>query len=121
MPRTSRQRPAFLRTWWEKVVLLVVLIAAALIVLQWWTGRQSSGPARPGMAPASVVHEEAAASGKIELTIRYRVDGKTYDVTKPVDAAAFREQGKVAWACYAPGDPADASIRLPEDPLCAQQ
>lgn len=121
MPRTSPERPAFLRTRWEKVIAVVVLVAAALFVLQWWTGRQPSGPARPGMAPATVVHQGSVTGGQTELTIRYRVDGKTYDLTKPVAASAFRLQGGVAWACYALGDPANATIRLPEDPLCGQR
>lgn len=120
MPRTSPERPAFLRSWLDRVLAIVVLAAVAFLLQQWWSGRQPDGPERPGMAPATVVQQTPAQNGDTDLTVRYRVDGKTYDVTKPVDAAAFRTQGKVAWVCYALDDPTDASIRLPEDPLCAQ-
>lgn len=121
MPRTSPERPAFLGTWWEKVLAVVVLVAAVLLALQWWNGRGSSGPARPGMAPAAVLRQGTATGGETDLTVRYTVDGKSHQVTAPVNANAFRAQGRVAWVCYAPSDPTDASIRLPEDPLCGQR
>lgn len=121
MPSTPPDRPQFLGTWWEKVIAVVVLIAGLLLVLQWWQGGQSSGPARPGMAPATVVSETAAKDGRAELTVRYSVDGQSHKTTKSVDAAAFSTQGKVAWVCYKPGDATDASIRLPQDPLCGQK
>ncbi|HWC24267.1 MAG TPA: hypothetical protein VG502_18380 [Flexivirga sp.] len=121
MPSTRPDRPQFLGTWWEKTIAVVVLIAGALLVLQWWQGRQPSGPARPGMAPATVVSEDATKDGRAELTVRYSVDGHSHKLTKSVDAAAFSAQGKVAWVCYAPGDAGDASIRLPQDPLCGQK
>jgi len=120
MPRTSPERPAFLGTWWEKVLALVVLVAAGLLALHWWDGRQSGGPARPGMAPATVLHQGTVKDGETDLTVRYSVDGKSHETTDPVNAKAFRSQGGVAWVCYAPSDPTDASIRLPEDPLCGQ-
>lgn len=121
MPSTRPDRPPFLGTWWEKVIAVVVLIAGVLLVVQWWQSRQAAGPARPGMAPATVVSEAPAQSGRAELTVRYSVDGKSHDLTKPVDAQAFSTQGKVAWVCYKPGDATDASIRLPWDPLCGQK
>lgn len=121
MPSTRPDRPQFLGTWWEKVIAVVVLIAGLLLVLQWWQGRQSSGPARPGMAPATVVTEDAVKDGRAELTVRYTVDGRTRQLTKPVDAGAFSAQGRVAWVCYKPGDATDAAIRLPQDPLCGQK
>jgi hypothetical protein len=121
MPNTRPDRPQFLGTWWEKVIAVVVLIAGILLVLQWWQGRQSSGPARPGMAPATVTHEAPAKGGRADLTVRYSVDGHTHKITEPVDAGAFSAQGKVAWVCYKPGDATDASIRLPYDALCGQR
>jgi len=121
MPRTSPDRPAFLRAWWERLLVLVVLVAAAFLVQQWWGGRQSGGPARPGMAPATVLKHGTVHGGTTDLTVRYSVDGTSHELTEPVNAQAFRAQGKVAWVCYAPGDPGNASIRLPEDPLCGQR
>lgn len=121
MPRTSPDRPAFLRTWWERALALVVLVAAAFLVLQWWSGRGSSGPARPGMAPAVVLKQGTVSGGETDLTVRYAVDGKSHELTEPVNAHAFRAQGGVAWVCYAPSDPSDAVIRLPQDPLCGQR
>lgn len=121
MPSTRPDRPAFLGTWWEKLIAVVVLVAAVLLVSHWWNSRGSSGPARPGMAPATVVSHGAAEDDRMELTVRYRVDGKTHEVTKPVDIESFRAHDKVVWVCYEPGDATDASIRLPQDPLCGQQ
>lgn len=121
MPSTRPDRPRFLSTWWEKAIAVVVLVAAALLVLQWWQGGQPAGPARPMMAPATVVSQGATKDGESDLTVRYRVDGETHQLTEPVDAAAFRAQGKVAWVCYKPGDATDAAIRLPRDPLCGQK
>lgn len=121
MPSTRSERPVFLGTWWEKVIAVVVLVAAVLLALQWWQGRQPSGPTRTGMAPATVVSNPPAKDGQAELTVRYSVDGQTREVTKSVDAAAFSAQGKVVWVCYKPGDAGDASIRLPQGPLCGQK
>lgn len=121
MPSTRPDRPRFLETWWEKVIAAIVLAAAVLLVLQWWQGRQPSGPQRPLMAPATVVSQGSSTRGKTDLTVRYRVDGHSHRLTEPVDAKAFRAQGRVAWVCYKPGDATDAAIRLPWDPLCGQR
>lgn len=121
MPSTRPDRPQFLGTWWEKLIAAVVVIAAVLLALSWWQGRQPSGPARPGMASATVVSEAPVKDGTTELTVRFAVDGKSHEITKPVDAEAFSAQGRVAWVCYEPGDVSDASIRLPYDPLCGQK
>ncbi|WP_446666942.1 hypothetical protein [Flexivirga sp. B27] len=121
MPSTPPDRSTFLASWWEKVIAVIVLIAAGLLLLQWWQGDQQTGPERPRMAPAAVVTEGPVQDGEADLTVRYRIDGKTHKLTEPVDAQAFRAQGKVAWVCYKPGDATDAAIRLPWDPLCGQQ
>lgn len=121
MPSTSPDRPGFLSSWWEKAIALVVLVAAVLLVLQWWQGRGPSGPARPGMAPATVVSQHSAGNGETDVTARYRIDGTAHTITGSVGTTAFRQQGRIVWVCYQPGHPTDASLRLPQDDLCGQR
>lgn len=124
MPRTPRpERPALLSRSRPGDWILAVLVLAGLVFfgVQWWQSHRSSGPARPAMTAATVVQTKPGKSGALELTVRFAVDGKTREITKTVDAAAFRTQGGVAWVCYKPGDAGDAAIRLPEDPLCGQR
>ncbi|MFC6703798.1 hypothetical protein [Flexivirga alba] len=120
MPSTPPDRRPSLGSPRDKLIGILLLIVVVFFAVQWWQGRQSSGPTRPGMAPATVVSEAPAKDGLAELTVRYSVDGQSRTVTKSVDAQAFSTQGKVAWVCYKPGNVTDASIRLPQDPLCGQ-
>lgn len=123
MPRTTPERPRMPARSRAGNKLLAAVLLAGLVYfgVQWWQGRQPSAPARPAMAPATVVRTAPAGNGALDVTIRYSADGRTHEITKPVDAAAFRAQGRVAWVCYAPGDATDASIRLPQDRLCDQK
>lgn len=121
MPRTSPERPGLLSTPGEKLVAFVLIVLVAYLGLHWLQTRGGDGPARPGMAPATVLKTAPAKGGELDLTVRFRAGDKTHEVTKTVDAAAFRTQGKVAWVCFEPGDPSDAAIRLPQGPLCGQK
>ncbi len=119
MPSTPPDRRPLLGSR-EKLIGILLLIVVLFFAVQWWQGRRPTGPERPGMAPATVVSETPATDGRADLTVRYSVDGQPHTITKPVDAAAFSAQGKVAWVCFRPGDVTDAAIRLPQDPLCGQ-
>lgn len=124
MPRTSPDRPRLLSKSrpGDRIIAVLLLAGVAYFGVQWWQSRSSdSGPARPAMTSATVLNMTPAKAGELDLTVRYTVDGKQHKVTKPVDAAAFQTQGKVAWICYKPSDPSDAAIRLPEDELCGQR
>lgn len=123
MPRTSPERPRLLSSSrpGDRIIAVLVLAGVAYFGVHWWQSRGPSGPDRPGMAPATVLKTDPAKAGELDLTVRYTVDGKPHQVTKTVDAAAFRAQGEVAWVCYKPGDAGDAAIRLPQDPLCGQR
>lgn len=121
MPSTPPDGRRFLGSRRGKLITLLVLVAVLFLAAQWWQGRRPTVPTRPGMAPASVVSEAPAEHGRADLTVRYSVDGQSREITRSINAAAFSIQGGVAWVCYRPGDATDASIRLPEDPLCGQQ
>jgi hypothetical protein len=121
MPRTSAERPRLLSTPGEKIVALVLVALVAYLGLHWLQTRGSGGPERPGMTPATILKTAPAKDGDLNLTVRFTAGGKTHEITKPVDSAAFRAQGKIAWVCFKPGDASDAAIRLPQDELCGQK
>ncbi|NNG37704.1 hypothetical protein HJ588_00235 [Flexivirga sp. ID2601S] len=115
------RRPGLLSTPGQKIVAVLVFAVVLYAGLYWWQSRRNAGPERPAAAAGTVVREAPADSGRSNLTVRYTVDGKQLETTKDVATAAFTAQGKVVWVCFAPSDPTNAALRLPEDQLCGQR
>lgn len=115
-PTTAFLAPAPRRPRLALVVGLVVLLAFG----GWTVWRHLQQPAGPaGMASATVIAQHSAGE-RVELVLRYQAEGRSYTARHGVDAAAFREQGKVAWICFERDDPGPdhTRVRLPLDPLC---
>lgn len=90
---------------------------ALLLVGGFWWWQQSQQPDFRSMTEGTVT-SRSADGADLQLTVGYRVGGRSYSVQGSVDADAFEFQGRSVWVCYAPDDPSSASLRLPYDPWC---
>lgn len=95
---------------------------AVILALVAWIGwRQffpTSDKPSDGMAAATVSAERPVGASRVELTVRFTINGVNRTAKHEVDAAAYRDQGKVVWVCFKTNDPSKNRVRLPLDPLC---
>ncbi|MDE9364268.1 hypothetical protein PZ938_01495 [Luteipulveratus sp. YIM 133132] len=98
--------------------MLLFGLAAVLAVTGWIVWRRSQQPAPPDHMAAATVLRQETDGDRTRLTVRFTADGKPRTATHEVSTDAFVAQGRVAWICYAAGDPGDTRVRLPFDPLC---